>query len=118
MAPSLADADVLLSTDGVSLPATFLLARGQLTRTRVIYACMFVDNSAVVGKLEDFMVRMHKEENMLLYYMPRDATMRPHVPSLLVHRVQIQFANWLDKQWSYRYLVPPPISINCGFILS
>ena len=35
VAPSLDDTDVLLAPDGVSLPSTFLEARGQLTQTRV-----------------------------------------------------------------------------------
>ena len=40
-ATSLANVDVLLAPDGVSLPATFLQAQGQLTQAQIIYAYLF-----------------------------------------------------------------------------
>ena len=48
------------------------------------------------------MTRMQEEEQKLLDYVPRDATLRPQVPSLLVRWFQIRFSNWLEKQWSDR----------------
>ena len=44
-------------------------------------------------KLADFMARMQKEEYMLLDYVPRDAALRYHVPSLLARWFQIRFSN-------------------------
>ena len=48
-APSIANADVLSAPDGMYLTLTFIQARGQLTRTRVIHACLFGENYAIVG---------------------------------------------------------------------
>ena len=80
------------------LPATLLLARGQLIRTRVIYVCLFGENAAIVVKLADFVARIQEEKQMILDYVLRDATLRPHTPSLLFHWVKPRLANWLEKQ--------------------
>ena len=69
-APSLTDADVLLKPDGVSLPAPFFQDWRKLTRSQVIYTCLFGDNAASIGNLTDFVARMHEEELMLLDYVP------------------------------------------------
>ena len=93
MAPSLADAGVFSAPDGMSLPATLLQTLGQLTRTKVIYAYLFRENSTGVGKFADFVEKIKEEEQMLLDNVPQDATLRPHVPYLLVRWVYIRFSN-------------------------
>ena len=87
------------------MPITFLQSWGQLTRTRVIYTCLFRENTAVIGKLSDFVSRMQEKEQMLLDYVPWDAAMKPHIPSLLACWVQIRFSNLVDEQWSDRDVV-------------
>ena len=116
-APLLANADILSDPDGVSLPATFLQARVQMTWTQVIYVCMFGMNDAVVGKLADFVSRMQEEEHMLLDYVLHNAKLRLHIPPLLACWIQIRFSNWLDEQWADRDVVSlPTSSTNYGFI--
>ena len=34
---------------------------------------------------------------MILYYVPQDAELRPHIPSLLALWVYIWFSNWLGE---------------------
>ena len=69
-APSLADSYFLLEPDGVSLPATLIQSRGQLTRTRIIYTCLFGKSAAGIAKLAEFVARIKEEELMLLDYVP------------------------------------------------
>ena len=59
-APSLANANILAAPYVFSLPITFLQARGQLTRTRVICTCTFGVNAAIVGKLAYLVSRIQE----------------------------------------------------------
>ena len=51
---------------------------------------------------------MQEEDQMLLDYMPWDATSMPHIPSLLACWFQILFSNWFDEQWDNRDVSPLP----------
>ena len=52
-APSLADVEILLAPDGVTLPRNFSMARGQGISTRLIVGtCFVVDHNASEGLRE------------------------------------------------------------------
>ena len=52
-APSLADVEILLAPDGVTLPRNFSMARWQWLRTRLIVAtCFGIDHNALEGLKE------------------------------------------------------------------
>ena len=78
-----------------------------LTRTQVIYVCLFRDNAATVGELKDFVASIQEEDQIPLDYVPQDTALRPRIPYFLACWVQIRFSKWLDMQWSDRYTPPP-----------
>ena len=45
--------------------------------------CLFGVNASVVEMLADFVSRMHKEEQMLLDYLLRNAALMMYTPSIL-----------------------------------
>ena len=51
--PSLADVEILLAPNGVTLPCNFLMARGQWMRTQLIVrTCFGVEHNALEGLKE------------------------------------------------------------------
>ena len=64
-APSLADVEILLAPDGVTLQSNFLMARGQCLRNRLIVAtCFGVDHNALEG-LQNFGEELSARETEL-----------------------------------------------------
>ena len=92
-APSLADVKILSAPDGVTLPRNFLMARGQWLSTRLIVAtCFGVDHNASEG-LQNFGEELSAQETELEEYIPRDATLLPQIPALLLRHAQMA-AQW------------------------
>ena len=81
--PSLADVEILLAPDGVTLPRKFSLVRRQWLRTRfIVRTCFGVAHNASDG-LKEFGEEMSARETELEEYIPRDKALRPHIPALI-----------------------------------
>ena len=107
-APSLADVEILLAPDGVTLPCNFSMARGQWLRTwLIVRTCFGVDHNASEG-LREFCEEMSAGEIDLEEYIPRDAALLPQIPALLLRHAQIRWFNWLASQWGKTSEVPFP----------
>ena len=107
-APSLADVEILLDPDGVTLPHNFYMACGQWIRTRLIVgACFGVDHNAPEG-LREFGEEISVRETELEEYVTREFDLLPQIPALLLRHVQIRWSNWLAAQWGKTSEVPFP----------
>ena len=49
---------------------------------------------------------MSARETELEEYVPRDSTLLPHIPALLLWHAQIRWSNWLAVQWGKTSEVP------------
>ena len=88
-APSLADIEILLAPESVTLPRNFSMARGQWLRTRLIIGtCFGMDHNASKG-LTEFGEEMLAIETDLEEYTPRNAALCPQVPALILCHAQI-----------------------------
>ena len=97
-APSLANVRIFLAPDGVTLPRNFSMARGLWLRTRLIVGtCFGVDHNASEG-LREFGEEMSARETELEEYVPRDSTLLPLIPVLLLWHTQTSWSNWLTAQ--------------------
>ena len=97
-APSLADVDILLATNGVTLPQNFSVARGQWIRTHLIFGmCFGVDHNAS-EVLKEFGEEMLARETDLEEYIPRKAALRSQVPALILCHAHIRWSNLIAKQ--------------------
>ena len=106
--PSLSNVEILLAPDGVTLPRNFSMARGPWLRTRLVVAtCFGVDHNASEG-IQNFGEELSAWETELEEYIPRDATLLPPIPSLLLRHAQIRWSNWLAAQWGKTLKVPLP----------
>ena len=84
------------------------MARRQWLRTRLIVAtCFGMDHNASEG-LQNFGEELSARETELEEYIPRDATLLPHIPSLLLRHAHIRWSNWLAAQWGKTLEVPFP----------
>ena len=91
--PSLADVEILLAPNRVTLPHNFSMARGQWLRNRkVVATCFGVDHNASEG-LQDFGEELSAQETELEEYIPRDATRLPQIPALLLRHAHICWSN-------------------------
>ena len=107
-ATSLVDVEILSVPDGVTLPRSFLMARGKWIRTRLIVGtCFGVDHNAPDG-LKGFVEEMSARETELEEYTPRNTALRLHIPALILHHVKICWQNWLAAQWGKMSEVPFP----------
>ena len=98
-APSLANVEILLAPDRVTLPRNFLMARGQWLRMRLIVAtCFGIDHNASEG-LKKFREELSERETEMEEYIPRDASHLPHILALLLRHAHIRWSNWLALQW-------------------
>ena len=95
----LADAQLLLATDTVSLPQMFSMGRGMITRCMVWFATFLGSDHDIVEDhqvfLQDWLLREAEYELII----PRDERMRMMVPTLFVRWFQIRLTVWLDSQW-------------------
>ena len=83
-APSLADTEILLAPDGVTLPQNFSMDRGQWLRTRLIVGtCFGIDHNASEGSKESG-EGMSGRETELEEYTPRDSDLLPQIPALIL----------------------------------
>ena len=88
-APSLADVEILLAPDGVTLPRIFSMARGQWLQTwMVVGTCFGVDHNTSKG-LKEFGEEISTRETDLEEYVPNKAALRPQVPALILRHAQI-----------------------------
>ena len=107
-APSLANEEILLATNGVTLPRNFSMDRGQWLRTRLIVrTCFGVDHNALEG-LREFSEEISERETELVEYPPRDAALLPQIPAPLLRHAHIRWSNWLTAQWGKTSEVPFP----------
>ena len=73
--------------------------RGKWLRTRLIVRnCFGVDHNAS-EVLRYFGEEMSARETELEEYVPRDSSLLPQIPALLLRHAQICCSNWLDAQW-------------------
>ena len=94
-APSLADVEILLTPNGVTLPRNLSMERGQWLRNRLIVGtCFGVDHNTSEG-LKEFGEEMSERETYLEEYIPLNAALRPHVPALILCHAQILWSNWI-----------------------
>ena len=83
-APSLVDVEILLALDGATLPRNSSMARGKWLRKRLIVGtCFGVDHNASDG-LKEFGEKMLARETELEEYIPRDTSLRPQIPALIL----------------------------------
>ena len=66
-----------------------------------------MDHNASEG-LQNFGEEFSSRETELEEYTPRDATLLPQIPTLLLRHAQIRWYNWLAAQWGKRLEVPFP----------
>ena len=79
-APSLANVEILLAPDGMTLPRNCAMARRQRLRTRLIaLTCSGVDHDAL-EVLREFGEEMSARETELEEYIPRDPEIHPQRP--------------------------------------
>ena len=77
-------------------------------RTRVIVStCFGVDHNASEGH-QNFGEDLSARETELEEYLPRDATLLPQIPALLLRHAQIRWSNCLEAQWGKTLEVPFP----------
>ena len=82
--PSLADMEILLALDGVTLPRNFFKARGQWLRTQLIVGtCFGVDYNAP-DDLKEFGEEMSARETDLEEYIPHDLALRLQIPAIII----------------------------------
>ena len=90
-APSLADVEILLAPDGVTLPHNFSMADGQCMRTRLIVGtCFGMDHNASEG-LKELGGELSARETDLEEYIPREAALLPQIPALLQRHTYIRW---------------------------
>ena len=107
-APSLADVEILLAPDGVTLPRNFSMAREKWMRTRLIVGtCFGVDHNASEGLME-FGEELSSMETDLEEYLPRYAALLPQIPAPILQHAHIRWSNWLASQWGKNSEVPFP----------
>ena len=107
-APSLADVEIFLAPNGVTLPHSFSMARGQWLKTQMIVGtCFGVDHNSSKG-LREFGKEMSAREMELEEYIPRDSALLPQIPALLLRHAQIVWSNWLAAQCGKTSEVPFP----------
>ena len=89
-APSLAGVEILLAPDGVTLPQNFSMARGQWTRTGLIFrTCFGVDHNALEG-IREFGKELLAREIDLEEYLPRDVALLPQILALILQHAHIR----------------------------
>ena len=76
-APSLADVEILLAPEGVTLPRNFSMDRGQWLRTRLIVGTFFGIEHNASGGLKQFGEEMSVRETELEEYVPRNSALLP-----------------------------------------
>ena len=59
--------------------------------------------------LQNFGEELSARETDLEEYIPRDATLLPQIPALLLRHTQIRWSNWMTAQWGKTSEVPFPI---------
>ena len=105
---SLADVEIFLATDGMTLPQNFSMVRRQWLRNRLIVGtCFCVDHKASDG-LKEFEEEMSVREMELEEYIPRDTSLRPRIPALILRHAQIRWSNWIADQCRKTSEVPFP----------
>ena len=83
-APFLADVEIFLAPDGVTLPRNFSMAHGKWLQTRLIVGtCFVMDHNASDG-LKEFEEEMLARDTELEEYIPRNTALRPHIPALIL----------------------------------
>ena len=107
-APTLLDVEVLSAPDGVTLPQNFSMARGQWLQTRLIFGTCFSVDHNTYDSLKEFGEEMLVRETDLEEYIPRDASLRPQIPALILRHAQIRWSNWISAQWGNTSEVPFP----------
>ena len=88
-APSLADIEILLEPDRMTLPRKFSMARRQWLRTRLIVGTCFGVGHNMSEGLKEFGEEMLTRETDLEEYIPRDAALRPQVPEIILRHAHI-----------------------------
>ena len=73
----------------------------------IVRNCFGVDHNASES-LREFGEEMSARETELEEYLPRDATLLPQIPALLLRHAQIRWSNWLASQWGKTSKVPFP----------
>ena len=87
--PYLADVEILLAPNGVTLSRNFSMARGQWLQTWLIVGtCSGVDHNASEG-LKEFEEEMSARETDLEEYIPQNAVFCPQVPALILRHAEI-----------------------------
>jgi hypothetical protein len=108
-APTLQDAQLLISPDHVSLPLTFTAGRYTLMNSLVIQRMGLGANHPLTTELHDFVMAYESHEPMLENYVPPAPTLKAHVPALIVRWVQLRISRWIDVQLLSATAVPTPI---------
>ena len=104
----LADVEILLAPDGVTLPRNFSMAHGTWLQTRLIVGtCFVMDHNASDG-LKGFGEEMPARETKLEEYIPNDTALCPQIPVLIIRHAQIRWLNWITTQWGKTSEVPFP----------
>ena len=68
-------------------------------RLRIVAGtCFGVDHNATEG-LKEFGEEMSARETDLEEYLPRQASLLPQVPALILRHAQIRWSNWIAVQW-------------------
>ena len=73
----------------------------------IVATCFGVYHNALEG-LQNFREELSAWETELEEYIPRDATLLPQIPALLLRHSQIRWSNWLAAQWGKTLEVPFP----------
>ena len=107
-APSLADVEILLAPDGVTLPRNFSIARGQWLRTWLIVRTCFSVYQNASKELKEFGEEMLVSETDLEEYIAREAALLPQVPALILRHAHIRWSNCISTQWGKTSEVPFP----------
>ena len=69
--------------------------------------CFSVDHNTSKG-LKEFGEEMLARETDLEEYIPRNTSLRPQVPVLILRNAQIQWSNWIASQWGKTSKFPFP----------
>ena len=106
--PSLANAEELVASNGVTIPTSHEQSRGQHNRLRILGHALFRERHMSSKQLKTFGQEMGQQEQELEEYVPRERHLRPHVPAFITRWVHIRWSNWLAQQWDFDEEIPFP----------
>jgi hypothetical protein len=109
-APSLQDAQLLTSSENVTMPLTITSGRYTLLNHQLVLFYSGLGSAhAMTNELHAFVLEYDSHEPQLENYQPPPPVQKAHVPALAIVRwVQLRISRWIDRQLLLDTPVPAP----------